>query len=119
MKTRSKRKNPESEIELPESVEPPLPSPERERRRIENKLLKESWRSPCCGGTATFSKAFLHFTIQAVITLAILTFCMYQLGSQVDPDNTAVYFSMISSMITLYITPPQLGQTRNETEGRE
>lgn len=83
------------------------PTPfDAERRHIENMILKESWRSPCCGQNASFSKALVQYIVQGIISVALLSFCMYQLAAKSDPDNTAVYFSLLSSMVTLYVPAP-------------
>lgn len=92
-----------------EKDEAPDPTASQERKHIENLILRDTWKSSCCGGEKTVSRACLQFSFQAGITIAILIFCFYQLGSRADPENTAVYFSLISSLISLYISPPTLG----------
>lgn len=87
-------------------------SPEEERKHIENDILKNTWRSPCCGQEAACSKSLLVFALQAGIVAVILIFCMAQLVYASDPENKAVYFSLISSLVTLYLPSP-LGEKLN------
>lgn len=44
--------------------------------------------------------------MQAFISIAVLLFCMAQLAFDRDTENKAVYFSLLSGMVTLYINPP-------------
>lgn len=79
---------------------------DEERKHIENEILKNTWRSPCCGQDQACSKSLLVFLLQALIALLVLLFCMVQLSYALDPDNKAVYFSLISSLVTLYLPSP-------------
>lgn len=81
-------------------------TPEEERKHIENDILKNTWKSPCCGQDRVCSKPLLVFLMQGVIALIVLLFCMAQLAIAADPDNKAVYFSIISSLVTLFLPSP-------------
>jgi len=119
MQLRSGKSTTQEGAELTELKEPTRPasptSPGYQKKKrdlalskeeAEVELLKDTWRSPCCGKTQNLSKAFLQFLMQAIISILIIGFCMFQLATKADPDNAAVYFSLISSMITLYVSPP-------------
>ena len=98
-------------LHLPVQPSPKTPmndpqTPEEERKHIENEILKNTWTSPCCGQDRACSKSLLVFLMQGVIALSVLLFCMLQLAYAMDPDNKAVYFSLISSLVTLYLPSP-------------
>jgi hypothetical protein len=41
---------------------------------------------------------------------------MFQLILKKDAENTAVYFSLISSILSLFITPPQIHHDEKKQE---
>ena len=68
----------------------------------------EIWRSKCCGDDGTvISKPCLQWTLQALISLAVLSFCGAQLARG-EKENESIYFSLISSILTLHIPAPLL-----------
>ena len=92
-----------------ENLDEAAAAAEVETKRIENMLLKDTWRSECCGGERSVSRTMVTFIMQGTITVAILCFCFFQLGTKNDEQNASVYFSLISALITLYVTPPAPG----------
>jgi len=76
------------------------------KRALNSAPTEAVWVSPCCGRTTRVSKQLLHFLVQFVITLLILVFCLVQLALGHDEKNNSVYFSILSSLVTLYIQPP-------------
>ena len=63
----------------------------------------ESWKMCCSNSSATFIK----FTITAIFCFSIMIFCMIMIVSNPDRDNS-IYFSLISSILSLYIPSPTL-----------
>ena len=63
----------------------------------------ESWKICCSNSSATFIK----FTITAIFCFSIMIFCMIMIVSNPDRDNS-IYFSLISSILSLYIPSPTL-----------
>lgn len=78
----------------------------REEREVKIEKERDSWESTCCGRTKKCSKHLLQFIMQAFISVTVLLFCMAQLALDRDTENKAVYFSLLSGMVTLYINPP-------------
>lgn len=78
----------------------------REEREVKIEKERDSWESTCCGKTKKCSKHLLQFIMQAFISVTVLLFCMAQLALDRDTENKAVYFSLLSGMVTLYINPP-------------
>lgn len=58
----------------------------------------------CCSKS---SIGFIHFSSQVTIFILILIFCFIQIYKNNDKDNT-VYFSLISSIMALFIPPPSI-----------
>lgn len=81
-------------------------SPDRERKHIENEILRGTWKSTCCGRDRSCSKALVILMLQSAIAFMVLVFCMLQLALALDPENKAVYFSLISSLVTLFLPSP-------------
>ena len=64
---------------------------------------KIQW-STCCSRS---SKAFIKYLTTCTISLIVLIFSMTMIINDPDRDNS-IYFSLISSIISLYITPPSV-----------
>lgn len=59
----------------------------------------------CCSGST--SVGFVKYVATFTITIAILIFSMIQIASN-PQDNNTIFFSLISSILTLYIPSPAL-----------
>ena len=63
----------------------------------------ESWRICCSNSSSTFIK----FTITALVCFTVMIFSMYMISTNPEKDNS-IYFSLISSILSLYIPSPAL-----------
>ena len=63
----------------------------------------ESWKI-CCSNS---SSQFIKFAITAIVCLTVMIFSMLMIVSNPDRDNS-IYFSLISSILSLYIPSPSL-----------
>ena len=63
----------------------------------------ESWKI-CCSNS---SSQFIKFAITAIFCFSIMIFSMLMIVSNPDRDNS-IYFSLISSILSLYIPSPTL-----------
>ena len=61
----------------------------------------------CCSKT---NKNFLKYLFTCVILLIVLLFSIIQVAMRNDTTNNAVYFSLISSIISIFIPPPHMDQ---------
>lgn len=60
--------------------------------------------SICCSKS---SKAFIKYVSTVMMSVIVLIFCIVMVALNPDDDNT-IYFSLISSIISLYINPPTI-----------
>ena len=60
--------------------------------------------SVCCSKS---SKAFIKYVSTVMMSVIVLIFCIVMVALNPDDDNT-IYFSLISSIISLYINPPTI-----------
>ena len=67
------------------------------------KEKNDSWKI-CCSNS---SSQFIKFTITAIDCFSIMIFSMYMISSNPEKDNS-IYFSLISSILSLYIPSPTL-----------
>ena len=58
----------------------------------------------CCSHS---SKGFIKYIITVLISIITLGFSIFMIATNPDEDN-AIYFSLLSSIITLYIPAPTL-----------
>lgn len=58
----------------------------------------------CCSHS---SVGFIKYSSAFIISLGILLFSFIMIGLNPDSDNT-IYFSLISAIMTLFITPPNV-----------
>lgn len=58
----------------------------------------------CCSRS---SAQFIKFAITASVCFSVLLFSMIMIINNPNNDNT-IYFSLISSILSLYMTPPNL-----------
>ena len=79
----------------------PPPPPDQ---KIDINEASESYDICCSHSSVGFIKYIAMFSI----TLAILIFSMIQIATN-SSDNNTIYFSLISSIMTLYIPSPVLG----------
>ena len=63
----------------------------------------ESWRICCSNSSSTFIK----FTVTFVTCFTVMIFSMYMISTNPEKDNS-IYFSLISSILSLYIPSPTL-----------
>lgn len=61
----------------------------------------------CCSKS---SKEFIKYCSTLIISIIILIFCIFMIClSEIGSDNS-IYFSLISSIMTLYIPAPEIGK---------
>ena len=58
----------------------------------------------CCSNS---SSQFIKFAMTAFFCFSVLLFSIIMIINHPDSDNT-IYFSLISSILSLYMTPPNL-----------
>ena len=67
------------------------------------------WRSKCCNredGTEV-SRSCLTYTLTSVISIVVLVFSLYQLGSDTEEDSlTPLWISLVSSIGALHVPSP-------------
>lgn len=63
----------------------------------------KEWRL-CCSNS---SKAFIKYIIMVVITIIVLLFSIFMIIKEPERDNS-IYFSLISSILSLYVPPPSI-----------
>ena len=80
--------------------QPPTPPDQK----IDINEASESYDICCSHSSVGFIKYIAMFSI----TLAILIFSMIQIATN-PSDNNTIYFSLISSIMTLYIPSPIFG----------
>lgn len=66
----------------------------------------EEWQL-CCSKS---SKAFIKYITTVFMSTVVLIFSIIMVALNPDRDNS-IYFSMISSIISLYVNPPQIEKT--------
>lgn len=64
----------------------------------------------CCSKS---SKAFIKYVVTVIMSVIILSFSIYMIASNPERDNS-IYFSLVSSILTLYIPAPTLENLHNE-----
>lgn len=63
----------------------------------------------CCSHS---SKEFIKYMVTVSISLIVLIFCLFMITINPDEDNS-IYFSLMSSIITLYVPSPQINKKYN------
>ena len=58
----------------------------------------------CCSHS---SKSFVKYMVTVAMSIIVLVFSIFMIGTNSEKDNS-IYFSLLSSIITLYIPPPSL-----------
>ena len=58
----------------------------------------------CCSKS---SKSFIKYVTTVMMSVIVLIFCIVMIFTNPDNDNS-IYFSLMSSILTLYIQPPTL-----------
>jgi len=73
---------------------------------IENQNQIEEGREwkICCSHS---SEAFIKYIITVLFSLIVVLFSIYMIVNEPERDNS-IYFSLISSILTLYIPSPSL-----------
>ena len=76
---------------------------------VENKseVTKEAdpvYVSKCCAGQ--ISKALLRFLVTTFIAFSLLFFAMYKLSTNTNPEEKALYYSLLSTCIAIYLPAP-------------
>lgn len=59
----------------------------------------------CCSHS---SKAFIKYITTVVMSIIILLFCIIMVIKSTPGDDNSIYFSLISSILTLYVPSPTL-----------
>ena len=67
----------------------------------------ENWKICCSNSSSHFIKFFITFSI----CFSVMIFSMGQIIQNPDKDNS-IYFSLISSILALYMDAPKLEQTK-------
>ena len=67
----------------------------------------ENWKICCSNSSSHFIKFFITF----IICFSVMTFSMIMIINNTDDDN-AIYFSLISSILALFMEPPKLEQPK-------
>jgi len=58
----------------------------------------------CCSKS---SKSFIKYMVTVAISIIVLCFSIFMIANNPENDNS-IYFSLLSSIITLYIPAPTL-----------
>ena len=74
-------------------------------------MENENWKICCSNSSSHFIKFFITFSI----CFSVIIFSMIQVINNPDKDNS-IYFSLISSILSLYMEPPRLEQTKRKDE---
>ena len=61
----------------------------------------------CCSKS---SKAFIKYMVTVAMSIIVLIFSIAMIYTNPDNDNS-IYFSLLSSIISLYVPPPTLDRT--------
>jgi len=61
------------------------------------------WRI-CCSHS---SKSFIKYVVTVIMSIIVLVFSIYMIATNPENDNS-IYFSLMSSILTLYIPAPSL-----------
>ncbi len=72
-------------------------------REIRHNIDNEEW-GVCCSHS---SKSFIKYIITVLMSLLVLIFSMVMIINSPNQDNS-IFFSLISSILTLYIPSPQI-----------
>ena len=72
---------------------------------IDNKPDDKEWHT-CCSNS---SREFVKYIVTVSISLIVLIFCLFMITINPDNDNS-IYFSLMSSIITLYVPSPQINK---------
>ena len=67
--------------------------------------VDEQWKVCCSNSSSNFIRYFVTFSI----CFAVMIFSMIQIINNRDDDNS-IYFSMISSILGMYMDSPKLEQ---------
>jgi len=59
----------------------------------------------CCSHS---SKAFIKYMVTVVMSIIILLFCIIMIIKSAPDEDNSIYFSLISSILTLYVPSPTL-----------
>jgi len=58
----------------------------------------------CCSHS---SKSFIKYVVTVIMSIIVLVFSIYMIATNPENDNS-IYFSLLSSILTLYIPAPSL-----------
>jgi hypothetical protein len=62
----------------------------------------------CCSHS---SREFVKYIITVSISMIVLIFCLFMIAVNPNDDNS-IYFSLLSSIITLYVPSPQINKSK-------
>lgn len=77
----------------------------------EQKFEHEYIYRSCC---LEMDKRVLDFICKMSVIVLVLLFCIYKLLNDNGGEPREIYFSLISSIVTLFIKPPSIGNSRQE-----
>lgn len=75
----------------------------------EQKFEHEYIYRSCC---LEMDKRVLDFICKMSVIVIVLLFCIYKLANDAGDEPREIYFSLISSIVTLFIKPPSIGNNR-------
>ena len=76
-----------------------------EQKKIEHEDDVE-WQI-CCSKS---SKSFIKYMVTVIMSIIVLCFSIFMIASNPENDNS-IYFSLLSSILVLYVPPPTLDRT--------
>lgn len=79
-----------------------------QHKKIENKLLQDTWSSSCCGKEKLCSRSLIKYLIQCLFSLIILFYAMYMVSTGPLDGSREVWVSTISCIVGLHIPNPTL-----------
>ena len=66
--------------------------------------VPETWQL-CCSGTDANAMKFL---VMVAFSFIVLCFTIFELSTKPESPDRAIYFSILSSVVSIWMSPPQL-----------
>lgn len=76
------------------------------KKDLEKQNTEDTWISTCCRNEKKISKGFMKWLIQVLISLFVLIWSCYQIST--NNENLEIYFSLVSTIIGLYLPAPNM-----------
>ena len=74
-----------------------------EKRHLEKIKYSQSWQM-CCSQT---DSAFFKYLIQIIVGMVVILFSMIQIFLAEPDDDTSIYFSLISTIVGVFLPSPK------------